>query len=188
MIRDAVAWTCMEFGGCWKVITQTLTSPVALHIRLRRLLAPTGLRLPPDLLHAAAGGGPPGPGADSPHDPPLPQGGLHLPGQGPCAGRQESHAVPPDADDPGRLPVRRAGESRAVGHLAGPPRRRQSSDSLHQLAAGNQQQTVDRKIWSELKKQLRKLRRRSKCVVYLYISLLSISVCGMQDLFNIYIL
>lgn len=106
-------------------------SHVVLTIRLRRLHAPTWLRLPPDLLRTTAGGRPPGPGTDPPHDPPLAQGGLHLPGQGSGAGWQESHAVPPDANDQGRLPFRPAGQSRSIGHLAGPHRRCQSSDSLH---------------------------------------------------------
>ncbi|XP_044029068.1 caspase-3-like isoform X2 [Siniperca chuatsi] len=68
--------------------------------------APTGIRLPPDFLHFIRGGRQSQPGADSPHDPPLPQSGLHLPGQRSRTGWEERDAVPPAPTDQGGVPVR----------------------------------------------------------------------------------
>lgn len=82
------------------------SSPLRPLLRLRSFHAPPRISLPPDFLHFTTGGRQSEPGADSPDDPPLPQSGLHLPGQRSRPGWEERDAVPPDATDPRGVPVR----------------------------------------------------------------------------------
>ncbi|XP_034402172.1 caspase-3-like isoform X2 [Cyclopterus lumpus] len=105
--------------------SHNLSVPVDTAVMIRSLHAPSGISLPPDVLHFIKAEGQSEPGADPPADTPLPHSGLPLPGQRWSVWWEEGDAVPPEPTDQRSVSVRRA---RTLGH-----RQRVNTDSFCQL-------------------------------------------------------